>query len=38
MIDDHLSKIEKPNKDEIETKIEEKFPNEQLFQVTVQVH
>ena len=37
VIVDHLSRIEKPNEDEIETEIEEKFPNEQLFQVTVQV-
>ena len=37
VIVDHLSRIEKPNEDEIETEIEEKFPKGQLFQVTVQV-
>ena len=33
MIADHLSRLEKPTEDEIE----ENFPDEQLFQVSVQV-
>ena len=37
MIDDHLSSIEKPTEDKKVTEIEENFPDEQLFQVTVQV-
>ena len=37
MIADHLSRIEKPTKKEKEIEIEEKFPDEQLFQVTIQV-
>ena len=37
VIADHLSRIEKPIKDEKGTEIEENFPNEQLFQLTVQV-
>ena len=37
MIDDHLSRIEKLIEDEERTEIEENFPDEQLFQVTVQV-
>ena len=37
MIDDHLSRLEKPIEDERGTEIEENFPNEQLFQVSVQV-
>ena len=37
VIDDHLSKIEKPIEDEKGNEIEENFPDEQLFQVTVQV-
>ena len=37
VIDDHLSRIEKPTKEEGEIGIEEKFPDEQLFQVTIQV-
>ena len=35
VIADHLSRIEKPTKEEIGTKIEENFPDEQLFQVSV---
>ena len=35
VITDHLSIIEKPTEDEKRTKIEENFPNEQLFQLTV---
>ena len=31
VIVDHLSRIEKPNDDEIETEIEEKFSDKQLF-------
>ena len=37
MIADHLSRIEKPTEDEKGTEIEENFPDEQLFQLTVQV-
>ena len=37
MIVDHLSKLEKPTKDERGTGLEENFPDEQLFQVLVQV-
>ena len=37
VIVDHLSRIEKPNEEEGEIEIEEKFPDEQLFQVTIQV-
>ena len=36
MIVDHLSRIEKDNKEKGGLKIEENFPDEQLFQVTVQ--
>ena len=31
MIDDHLSRIEKPNEEEEKIEIEEKFHDEQLF-------
>ena len=34
---DHLSRLEKPTEDEKGIEIEEKFPDEQLFQVSVQV-
>ena len=37
VIADHLSRIEKHTKEEGEIEIEEKFPNEQLFHMTVQV-
>ena len=37
VIDDHLSRIEKPIEDEKGNEIEENFLDEQLFQVTVQV-
>ena len=37
MIADHLSRIKKPTEEEKGTKIEDNFPNEQLFQVIVQV-
>ena len=37
VIVDHLSIIEKPNEEEENIEIEEKFPYEQLFQLTVQV-
>ena len=37
MIVDHLSRLEKPIKDERVIEIEENFPDEQLFQVLVQV-
>ena len=37
VIVDHLSRLEKPAKDRREIKIEENFPNEQLFQVNVQL-
>ena len=37
VIADHLSRLEKPIKDERGTKIEENFPGEQLFQVSIQV-
>ena len=36
MIADHLSRMEKTTEDEKGTKIEENFPNEQLFQVSFQ--
>ena len=37
VIVDYLSRIEKPSEEEEKIEIEEKFPNEQLFQITVQV-
>ena len=37
VIEDHLSRLEKPIEDERGTEIEENFPDEQLFQVSVQV-
>ena len=37
MIADHFSRLEEPTKKEIGTKIEENFPDEQLFQVSVQI-
>ena len=37
VIADHLSRLEKPIEDERGTQIEENFPDEQLFQVSVQV-
>ena len=37
VIVDHLSRIEKPTEEERGTKIEENFPNGQLFQVSVQL-
>ena len=37
VIADHLSRLEKPTEDERGTEIEENFPDEQLFQVSVQV-
>ena len=37
MIADHLFRIKKSAKEGRETEIEEKFPDEQLFQMTVQV-
>ena len=37
VIADHLSRMEKPTEEEIRTKIKENFPNEQLFQVSVQL-
>ena len=37
VIADHLSRIEKSIEEEGEIEIEEKFPDEQLFQVTIQV-
>ena len=37
VIADHLSRLEKPTGEEEEIEIEEKFPDEQLFQMTVQV-
>ena len=36
VITDHLSRMEKPTEEEKGTKIEENFPDEQLFQVLVQ--
>ena len=36
VITSHLSRMEKPTKEERGTKIEENFPDEQLFQVSVQ--
>ena len=35
MIENHLSILEKPVEDKRELEIEEKFPDEQLFQVKV---
>ena len=37
MIVDHWSRIEKPTEKEKGTEIEENFPDEQLFQVSVQL-
>ena len=37
VIDDYLSRLEKPTEEEGEIEIEEKFLDEQLFQMTVQV-
>ena len=37
VIADHLSRIEKPTKEKEEIEVEEKFPDEQLFQIIVQV-
>ena len=37
MIADHLSILEKPTEEEKWTEIEENFPDEQLFQMSVQV-
>ena len=37
VIANHLSRIEKPNKEEEGIEIKEKFPNEQLFHMTIQV-
>ena len=37
VITDHLSIIEKPTEHERKIEIEENFPNDQLFQVTIQV-
>ena len=37
VIADHLSRLEKPTEDERGTEIEENFPDEQNFQVLVQV-
>ena len=37
VIADHLSRLEKPIEDERGTEIEENFPNEQLFQVSIQI-
>ena len=37
VIANHLSRIEKPNEDEKRIEIEENVPDEQLFQLTVQV-
>ena len=37
MIADQLSKMEKPTGEQKETEIEENFPDEQLFQVSVQI-
>ena len=37
VIASHLSRIEKPTEDEKGTEIEENFPDEQLFQLIVQV-
>ena len=37
VIDDHLSKIKKPTEEEGEIEIEEKFLDEQLFQLIFQV-
>ena len=36
MIDDHLSRVEKPTVQEEEREIEENFPDEQLFQLPLQ--
>ena len=37
MIEDHLSRLERPTKDEKGNEIAENFPDEQLFQLSVQV-
>ena len=37
MIADHLSRLENPTKEGRETEIEDNFPDEHLFQVSVQV-
>ena len=37
VIANHLSRIKKPTKDEEEIEIQKKFPDEQLFEMTVQV-
>ena len=37
MIADHLYRIEKPTKDEKGIEVEENFPDQQLFQVIVQI-
>ena len=37
MIEDHLSRLEKHTKDERGTELEENFPDEQHFQVSIQV-
>ena len=37
VIADHFSRLEEPTKKEIGTKLEENFPDEQLFQVSVQI-
>ena len=37
VIANHLSRIKKPTKDEEEIEIQKKFPEEQLFEMTVQV-
>ena len=37
VIGDHLSRMERPTKEERGTEIKEKFPDEQIFQVLVQL-
>ena len=37
MIADHLSILERPTEDEKGNELAEKFPNEQLFQLSIQV-
>ena len=37
MIDDHLSRLERPTEDEKGKEIAENFPDKQLFQLSVQV-
>ena len=37
VIADHLSRLKKPTEDERGTEIEENFPGEQLFHISVQV-